>query len=188
MKKRFVLIVALAMGFGGLAWFGLWQTGGPRRAGLAALEQLDSSLRSGSAAALLDQIVLPAALAARTPAEQAEFITKALRDEISSEGLALLKRDGRFGPLTNLFPLEAQSWATQAGVRPEDCMAFRLDRPNAPRAEVVLVRIPDPSSATGHSPPPSFRIVRCNNVRQLTDVPTAVMAAKPAPTQGPLHP
>ena len=184
MKKRFLWVAALAVGLGGLVWHGLWQKGSPRRASLAALEQLDSSLRSGSAAALLDQIVLPAALAARTPAEQAEFITKALREEISLDGLVLLKRDGRFGPLTNLFPDEAQSWATQAGVRPEDCMAFRLVRPNAPRAEAVLVRLPD----TSHSPPPSFRVVRCNNVRPLAAVPAAVMAAKPVPAQGPLHP
>ena len=172
MKSRLLLVAALAVGLGGLVWYGLWQKGSPRRASLAALEQFDSNLRSGSVVALLDQIALPSALAARTPAEQAEFITKALRDEISPEGLALLKRDGRFGPLTNLFPAEAQSWAARAAVKPEDCVAFRLDRTNAPRAEVVLVRVPDSPPATGQPPLaprssslPPYRLVRVNNVR-----------------------
>ena len=171
MKKRFRLVVALAVGCGGLVWYGLWHMGSPRRSGLAVLQQLDSSLRSGAAAACLDQIVLPAALATRTPAEQAEFITKALRDEISREGIALLQRDGRFGSLTNLFPAEAQSWAAQAGVKTEDCVAFRLDRTHGPRAEVVLVRLPEtppsgdhPPLATRHAPLSLLRIVRVNNV------------------------
>jgi hypothetical protein len=88
-------------------------------------------------------------------AEQTEFLTKALRDEISPEGLAVLRREGKFGALTDLFPQEAKTWAAQAGVKPEDCVAFRMERDNI-RAEVVLVREGE-----------VYRVVRCNNVKQL---------------------
>lgn len=166
----------MAVGLGGLVWLAHWHAGNPRRASLVALEHLDSCLRSGSSSALLEQIVLPVALSVRTPAEQAEFITKALRDELSPAGLALLKREGRFGPLTNLFPAEAQSWTAQAGVKLEDCVAFRLDRPNSPRAEVVLVRDPD-------SPLAPFRLLRVNNVREPGALPPGVKATKPVTTR-----
>lgn len=79
------------------------------------------------------------AWASRTRAEQIEFISKALRDELSREGLVVLKKEGRFGSLNELFPAEADVWAVQAGVKPEDCVAFRMER-NGLRAEVVLVR------------------------------------------------
>jgi hypothetical protein len=93
------------------------------------------------------------------------FIRKALRDEISPEGLVLLKKEGTFGPLTTVFPKEATNWAAQAGVKPEDCLAFRLDRTNSLRAEVVLARVPDSPPATRASLLPSFRILRCNDVK-----------------------
>lgn len=70
-------------------------------------------------------------------------------------GLAVLQREGEFGTLSDLFPAEASTWAEQAGVKPEDCVAFKLDN-NGSRSEVVLVRNNE-----------NFHIVRCNNVKQL---------------------
>jgi len=113
---------------------------------------------------LLDRLVLPSALASKTPAEQSEFIRKALRDELSPDGIALLKKRARFGPLLELFPHEATNWAAQAGVEVTNCVAFRLDRPDGLRAEVVLVTqsaIRNPQSAT------EYRLLRVNNVTPL---------------------
>jgi hypothetical protein len=42
---------------------------------------------------------MSAAVSGKTAAEQTEFLCKALADEISPEGLAVLKRDGQFGSL-----------------------------------------------------------------------------------------
>jgi hypothetical protein len=106
------------------------------------------------------------ALQSRTPSEQLEFITKALSDEVSLEGLAVLKKEGRFGALKEVFPVEADGWVAQAGVKLEDYVAFRLER-NGLRTEVVLACTSDSPPATHHSPRHTYRIVRCNNVKQL---------------------
>ncbi len=59
---------------------------------------------------------------------QANFMSKALQNEVTEEGLRLLRRDGRFGPLQELFPEGGARWADAAGVNLDDCVAFRLDR------------------------------------------------------------
>jgi hypothetical protein len=138
----------------------------PRRNCLASIESLHAALSSPDANGLMQFIALPAALQARTVAEQSEFIRKALQDEISLAGLAILNKRAQFGPLTNMFPAEASNWAAQAGVKPEDCLAFRLER-NGQRAEVVLARTPGSPLVPRRSSLPSFRIVRVNNVKQL---------------------
>ena len=120
-----------------------------------ATGRLDTALRTGNSADLLSTICLPAAIQGRTAPEQAQFLTKALADEISPEGLTVLQREGSFGPLTNLFSAEAEKWANQAGAKPEDCVAFKMERTGI-RAEVVLLRAGK-----------TFRIVRCNNVKQM---------------------
>jgi hypothetical protein len=79
----------------------------------------------------------------------------------------VLRKHGDYGPLTNLFPAEAEAWAKEAGVNAGDCLAFRLERPGL-RAEVVLAQV-GPDRRAGRS----FKIVRVNNVKQL---------AEPAPT------
>ena len=96
-----------------------WKQDEPRRNCLVSLQSLQTALSLPDANALTQTIALPAALQGRTTAEQAEFIRKSLRDELSPEGLDLLKRDARFGPLTNLFPAEGVAWAVVAGVKPE---------------------------------------------------------------------
>ena len=138
-----------------------WKQGEPRRNSIQTLRQFNGALASGDTPQLLALVSQPAALQGRTLAEQSEFLVKALRDEISVEGLAVLQRDGDYGSLTNIFPAEAKTWSNQAGVNADDCVALKLER-NGLRAEVVLVRITDASN-----PSAKFRIVRCNNVKQM---------------------
>jgi hypothetical protein len=129
------------------------------------LTQFDRALQSGDHNALQNLVILPAAVIGKTDAEQVEFLTKALHDEISPEGLVVLKREGQFGRLQQQFPQESGAWAQQAGVKTEDCVAFKLER-NGIRAEVVLARtssIQNPKSGIISG----YRIVRCNNVKQL---------------------
>jgi hypothetical protein len=159
-KWRLFVISVLLLAASG-AWF-WWKAGETRRASIQTLQRFNLTLATGNSADLLDAVVMPSAILGRTSAEQAEFLTKALRDEISAEGLTVLQRDGAFGPLTDIFPTEAQTWANQAGVKPEDCVAFKLER-NGQRAEVVLLRL----STLNPKPATDFRIVRLNNVRQL---------------------
>ena len=166
-----------------------WKAGEPRRSAVRTLAQLDTALRTGNSPDLLKLICTPAAIQGRTVPEQAKFLTKALAEEISPEGLAVLRREGVFGPLTNLFPAEANNWTGQAGVRPEDCVAFKLER-NGLRAEVVLVReqeVGGQRTEDGRQttedrsqkpddrgqPERHYRIVRLNNVKQLAVPPSA---------------
>lgn len=99
---------------------------------------------------------LPSVIASKTPPEHADFLHKTLHKERSADGLRLLKQQGHIGPLQKLVTAEAASRTGQAGVKPEDCVAFCLER-DTMTAEVVLVRAGD-----------TFRVVRCNNnVEQL---------------------
>jgi hypothetical protein len=158
MKPRLILGVGgLLILLGGLVWH-FHCAGEPRRQAIQALSTLNASLQSNDAEKLLQTIASPAPLRNRTAAEQTEFLTKALRDEISTEGLAVLQREGEFGPLTKLFPGEGILWADQAGVRPADCFAFKLEN-NGFRSEVVLLQSGE-----------TYRVVRCNNVKQLASL------------------
>jgi hypothetical protein len=152
-----------------------WVHDAPRRESLASLRRLDEALRSGNRAELLKLLVIPAAIQNRTAPEQSEFLARALHDEISPPGLTALEKDGEYGPLKELFPAEAGSWASQAGVNPDDCVAFKLKR-NGLCAEVVLLKplarntAPRQNEApAGHLPGPKqgYRIVRINNVKQM---------------------
>jgi hypothetical protein len=164
MKKSLgVVAVALLVLASGFLWW-RWRQDEPRRHCLASLQQLDVALHSANAASVLELIVQPAALQARTPGEQAEFIRKALRDELSRDGIDALQKNARFGLLKELFPQEAQAWAGQADVPADQCLAFRFDRQDGLRAEVVLAR------PSGNQHPASgigYRILRLNNVKSL---------------------
>jgi len=159
MKTRLTFGILALVLVGNVCWF-FWKRDEPRRAAFHSLEQFAAALQTGDSANLLNEVVLPQAIHGRTAAEQTEFLQKALRDEISADGLQALKRDGVFGTAKDLFPAETVNWAKQAGVRVENCVAFKLERDGL-RTEVVLVR-------DGQN----YRIVRCNNVKQLA-------AAKP---------
>jgi len=156
LKASLVLAALLLLAFGLYEW----KQGEPRRESLARLARLDTALHSGNRADLLNLLIPPAALLGRNAAEQEEFLVKALNDEISPEGLAVLRRHGQYGPLRKLFPAEAEKWGKQAGVNPDECVAFKLER-HGLRAEVVLTKPVRPESP--------YLIVRVNNVRQLTN-------------------
>jgi hypothetical protein len=67
----------------------------PHRRAVQAIEDFQQALQSSKADAILDAIAVPAAMQDRTPAEQVEFVSKALRDEISPEGIAALNGKSR---------------------------------------------------------------------------------------------
>jgi hypothetical protein len=146
------VIVLLAV-----AWFTFdrYQRGAPRRSAVSALAGLHSALAGRDTASALSQVEIPAAIAGKPPTEQQRWLGEMLQDEISAEGLAALTRQGRFGPVAELFPGEARRWADTARVPVEECVAFRMERDGL-RAEVVL-----------HRTPAGYRIVRCNNVKQM---------------------
>ena len=162
-RKWIAVVVAIGVSVAAIVYWH-WRQDAPRRACLDTATQLCSALNSGDTTKLLETVALPDALLGRTAAEQSEFLRKALADEISPEGLAMLRRDGQFGPLTNIFPAEATQWASQAGVNVGNCVAFKLERPGL-RAELVLA---GPSSLNSQ-PSTAFRIVRCNNIKQLAE-------------------
>jgi len=98
---------------------------------------------------------MPVAIRSQTPAEQQEFLTKTLADEISPAGVEALKRHAEYGPLKSVFPKEAPVWCSQAGVNVDDCVAFKMERAGI-RAEVVMLH-------EGQT----YRLVRCTNVKQM---------------------
>ena len=155
MKRVFVGIILAGMVC--LCVWLKWRSDEPRRNSLKTLAQFTTELVSGDQR-VLDRILMPEAVRSRTAPEQLEFIRKSLQDEISLEGFDELKKHAIYGSLKHLFPTEAEAWTKQAGVNPDDCVAFRLDR-NGLRTEVVLAR-------GGQN----YRIVRCNNVKQLAAV------------------
>lgn len=158
MKKRGLLFAAVVSLLVIVAFYFSWQHGQPRREAGTAVSHLAVCLASLNGSDLLDTVLMPVAVQSRTPAEQTEFLVKALGGEISPEGVTALKQHAEFGPLKSIFPNEASIWSSQAGANAEDCVAFKMER-NGIRAEVVLVR-------EGKS----FRIVRCNNVKQMAQV------------------
>lgn len=154
----------LATGFIVAGVLFVWRQGTARRESLSVLNQLEAGLAESNSDTLHQSMVMPAALQGRSMPEQTQFLRKALLDELSPEGLAALKKHGRFGILTKIFPDEAEAWANQAGVAPDNCVAFRMER-NGHRAEVVLVETAGSSPNTESY----YRIVRVNNVRQMAD-------------------
>ena len=152
---RVVFFAALGLAVGAAVL--LWQHGQPRRSALLEVSKLADNLANNRGAALLDSVLMPVVIQSRTPAEQTEFLVKALADEISPEGVASLKAHAEFGPAKVLFPNDYLRWCQQAGVNADDCVAFKMERAGI-RAEVVLAR----DGAT-------YRIVRCNNVKQMAD-------------------
>jgi hypothetical protein len=149
--KRITAVILLALGVGLV----FWQHGEPRRAALEPVANLARVLTKPGSPDLLDAVVVPGAIRDRSSAEQQQFLEKALSDEVSPEGVLALKRHAEFGTPKSLFPNEAAVWSHQAGVNADDCVAFKMQRAGI-RAEVVLRR-------EGQA----FRVVRCNNVKQM---------------------
>lgn len=145
-------IIAIAIA---LACIWAWKHDQARRAAAQTLFTLNSALSNPDASLLLDTILIPVAVRDHTLAEQLEFITTALADEISPAGVEALRCHAEFGPIRSIFPDEAMAWCEQVGVNVDDCVAFKMNHAGV-RAEVVLVR-------EGQS----YRVVRCNNVKQM---------------------
>ena len=148
-----IVFVALALAVWGFFLFR--QHGQSRRIALQSISKLASNLANPHGSELFDIVLIPAAIQDRTPAEQQEFLDKALNAEISPAGVLALKRHAEFGDLKSVFPKEAAAWCRQAGVNADDCVAFKMEHDGI-RAEVVLLREGE-----------TYRVVRCNNVKQM---------------------
>jgi len=155
--KRGIIVAATVLAVGAIII--IWQQRQPtaesRRNALQSLSRFASTLESMHNSELLDMVFIPVAIQDRTPAEQQEFLDKALKDEISPAGVLALKRHAEFGDLKSVFPKEAAAWCRQAGVNADDCVAFKMEHDGI-RAEVVLLREGE-----------TYRVVRCNNVKQM---------------------
>jgi hypothetical protein len=152
-KKILFCILCVAIFL--MAWFFLRNTNNPRQQAVITLQSLNTALADPNASRdLLNIVALPSGIKDRTREEQNEFLRKALLDEVSIEGVNDLRKHGTYGPLTTLFPTEAATWASQAGVDKLSCVAFRMVK-NGVTAEVVI--------ATNGAP----KVVRCNNVKQM---------------------
>ena len=159
LKRRTLILMTLVMlvvavGLAFTLLFQLRQRRWPRRQALAALTDFESALRSRSDA-LLESVVLPRNMKGKSRQEALDFLQNILRDEISEEGIAVLRKKGRFGSLADIFPDRAERWERQFGVRAEDCVAFRAEIGTI-TTEVVLFR-------NGQD----LRFLRINNVKQL---------------------
>ena len=121
---------------------------------LETASALVGAIVAGGSTQVVSMVALPAGLASGTEQQQFDFILRALRDEVSIDGMAVMRREARFGRLADIFPEDAQAWSSNAGVRVEDCVAFRLEK-NGLRSEIVI--------ATN----PARRVVRINDVRQM---------------------
>lgn len=129
----------------------------PQRAAMAVASDVCQQLMVGENSDVLDNVILPSVYADRTDAEKMEFLTKALRDEMSEEGLRTLLKKGEFGPLLDVFPNRGKTWAEKAGVPVDECVAFRLEQ-NGVVAELVI-----------HQQGGIQRIIRANDIKQLAE-------------------
>lgn len=114
--KRYLLL-GLSLAVAGIVVFRHYLSPpSSRSASLETLRILQMALASPDTRNLLRQLALPTAFSGRSETEQGEFVRKALADELSEAGLAALQREGRFGSLAEIFPLDGVRWAQQAGV------------------------------------------------------------------------
>jgi hypothetical protein len=126
-----------------------------RSRAIETLSVFDRALSAADGAKLDSLIQLPSSVAAKTPEDKARWIADVLSDEVSADGVAELRHHAVFGSLLQIFPAEAERWAEAAKLPVSECVAFRLERAGI-RAEVVL-----------HQTPAGFRVLRCNNVKQM---------------------
>jgi hypothetical protein len=154
-RKRQLVVTVIAIILAGVGSIWFWHQNQPRRDALQSISILASDLVQPRGSELLDLILMPATIRSQTPAEQQEFLTKALADEISPNGVLALKQHAQFGPVKQVFPAEAANWCQQAGINADDCVAFKMERAGI-RAEVLLVHEGE-----------TYRVVRCNNVKQM---------------------
>ena len=153
--KRGIIVAVTVFAVGAIIL--IWLQGQTKRNAFQSLSRFASMLASTHNSELLDMVFIPVAIQDRTPAEQREFLDKALHDEISPNGVLALKHHAAFGSLEEIFPDKVAVWCKQANVNPDDCVAFKMERAGI-CAEVVLVR-------EGNA----YRVLRCNNVKQMAE-------------------
>src|SRR5258708_662932 len=100
--RRLVVVAATALTACGVLIF--WKHSQPRRIALQKVSKLADNLANHHGSELLEIVVMPAAVRSQTPAEQQQFIAKALADEISPEGVLALKQHAQFGLAKSIFP------------------------------------------------------------------------------------
>jgi hypothetical protein len=137
----------------GLAWWALHAKKRERPA--MAARDFARSVADRDGARLLAAATLPSSMTHLSQDEQQSRLLELLSSEISPEGVEALAAEGQFGPLADIFPDDAAAWTAPCGVSPAECVAFRMERDGL-RAELVL-----------HKSGDSYKIIRCNNVRQM---------------------
>jgi hypothetical protein len=149
----------LAAGMSAAWWYWNSQKSSPDRAAtLDVLQRLDVSLKDANGDPA-DWIMPPTVAEGKSPAEYDRWIREVLYEEISPEGLAVLKEEARFGPLLDLFPEQAEAWTSPYSIPAAECLAFRMERSGI-TAEVVVAPYKG-----------SYKIIRCNNIKQMALLP-----------------
>jgi hypothetical protein len=148
-----IVLIAIGAIWGWFAWKG-HQAQAPKRQAMSFAQSFESSLTSGDLSTVRDLTILPPVYQSRTKQEQEDFLGKALRDEISEEGLLVLQREGEFGPLLDIFPEKATAWTSPLGINPEQCVAFRLE--SGPLTSELVLRKTDEG----------YQVIRCNNIEE----------------------
>lgn len=131
-----------------------------RETSLLVARQLSECIESGDLGRAKSLLKLPVSMGGKTSEEQERLMSDVLKAEVSQNGLLAINRHGRFGLLREVFPDEAEAWAKAFSVNADDCVAFSMQR-NGLRAELVLW------NNNGE-----FRVLRCNNVRQMAGLGT----------------
>lgn len=155
--RRVWVLVAVVLVVGLAALVVHRQASSERRQAARLLGRVVDSLAARSSDALLELMVVPQVVAGKSTAEQAQWLRDVLREEVTAEGVAALRSKGKFGRLPEVFPESSSRWTEDSGVRPEDCLAWRMERGGI-TAEVVYA-----------SSPQGFRFLRINNVAQMAD-------------------
>lgn len=117
-----VAVIVVGTGF----FYHLHQMQQPKRDCVEALAVLNERILR-SEASISDLVKTPQFLEGSTNPEIEQIMSKSLRNEISAEGIELLRRKGKFGPLSDICPDRGARWAQTAGVSIHECLAFRVE-------------------------------------------------------------
>ena len=160
LSRRFILLfigmIVMMAGISFVFAWKQWKAARPKRMAIQYLDRFSEMVTAKSVEGNpCEMVLLPSVYRQRTIQEQNDFVRKALTDEISEEGVRVITSKGEFGTLREIFPMEAESWTKPHGINPDECVAFKAFRGGI-RGELVLQM---------HGA--DYRIVRCNNIRQL---------------------
>jgi hypothetical protein len=145
----FLLVAASA-----LVWL---QGTSPRSQAICTAFEFATAVQKDSFGSLEHLVYLPSVVSEQSGDERIRFLREVLSNEVSVAGIKALRTNGQFGPLRMIFPEQADRWAKLFQINAEDCVAFKMQR-NGITAQLVLVKQKN-----------EFRILRCNNVKQMGD-------------------